>query len=519
MSSGWRKQSKQSKRNGNWNGLKTACAVFVLWTAVGSSAGSTTSFTDLMKFAPTNGANPYSALVQGTDGNFYGTTAKDGAYGDYGTVFKVTTEGKRTTLYSFCSEAGCPDGYSPVTGLTQGTDGNFYGTTQLGGTKNGGTVYQITPEGKLTALYKFCSETKCADGSEPYGPLVQIESGDFYGTTYEGGTHSAGTVFKLTPEGKLTTLHTFCSLSNCKDGASPTHGLVLGTDGNFYGTTDEGGTHSGGTVFRITPNGALTTIHSFCAKTNCADGSYPYAGLVQGTDGSLYGTTTFGGSHGVGSVFTMTLQGEFTILYNFCLKTDCADGQEPYAGLIEGSDGNFYGATAEGGNGTKAGVKPFFTPENESGTYGTVFRITPKGVLTTLYNFCSKSECADGSFPYGELVQGTDGNFYGTTSLGGDVSCTEGCGTVYRIADSLGPLVVTRPSSGDVGGEVLILGSNLTGATSVTFDGTAAEFTVVSESEIKTKVPTGATTGKVEVKTPDHALVSNTVFRITASTP
>lgn len=515
MSTGSRTQSKRAGRTDNWSGLRIACALFVFCaaTAVGSA---TTSFTDLVNFNPANGANPYSALVQGTDGNFYGTTAKDGAYGDYGTVFKVTAGGTRTTLYSFCSQAGCPDGYSPQTGLTQGTDGNFYGTAQLGGTKNGGTVFKITPEGKVTALYKFCSLAKCADGSGPYGPLVQIADGDFYGTTYQGGTHSAGTVFKLTPEGKLTTLHAFCSLASCKDGESPTHGLLLGTDGNFYGTTDEGGTHSGGTVFRITPTGTLTTIHNFCAKTNCADGSYPYAGVVQGSNGNLYGTTTFGGSHGVGSVFTMTLQGgEFTILYNFCIKTACADGQEPYAGLVEGTDGNFYGATVEGGKGLKGAAEPLFSPENESGTYGTIFKITPKGVLTTVYDFCSKSECADGSFPYAELVQGTNGKFYGTTSVGGNLSCSEGCGTVYRMADGLAPFVVTQPSSGDVGGTVIILGSDLTGATSVTFNGTAAEFTVVSESEIKAKVPTGATAGKVEVKTPGHALVSNTLFRVT----
>jgi uncharacterized repeat protein (TIGR03803 family) len=509
---GWRKKSSNPGETSGWSGLEAAFAVFVLCaaTAVGSSAKST--FTDLLKFNQTNGANPYSVLVQGTDGNFYGTAASDGAYGDYGTVFKVTAEGKRTTLYSFCSKTGCPDGYSPQAGLVQGTDGNFYGTTLSGGA-NGkyGTLFKITAQGKLTTLYNFCSQTKCADGSAPYGPLVQSDDGDFYGTTSAGGVHSGGTVFEITPKGKLTTLYTFCSKSNCKDGESPTHGLVLGTDGNFYGTTGEGGTYSAGTVFRITPKGALTTIHSFCAKTNCVDGAYPYAGVVQGTNGTFYGTTTFGGSHGSGAVFTVTVQGKFTVLYNFCIQNACADGEEPYAGLMEGTDGNFYGTTVEGG----VAGKGLFTPPNESGTFGTAYKITPKGVLTTLYNFCSKSECADGSFPYAELVQGTNGKFYGTTIYGGNLTCTEGCGTVFGLATGLSPFVETRPSSGKVGAAVIILGSSLTGATSVTFNGTAAEFTIVSASEIKTTVPSGATTGKVTVKTPDGTLSSNVVFRIT----
>jgi uncharacterized repeat protein (TIGR03803 family) len=511
---GWRKQSEKAGRTGTWSGLRTGCAVLVLCAA--AAVGSfTTAFTDLLKFDSKNGADPYAVLVQGTDGNFYGTASKEGAYGDYGTVFKVTPQGKQTTLYSFCSKTGCPDGYAPVSGLAQGADGNFYGTTSLGGTKSGGTVFKVTAQGKLTTLYTFCSLAKCADGSASYGPLVQLDSADFYGTTSAGGAHSGGTVFKLTPQGKLTTLYTFCSLSNCKDGESPTHGLTLGTDGNFYGTTGGGGTHSGGTVFKITPKGALTTIHSFCAKTNCVDGGYPYAGLVQGANGNFYGTTPFGGSHGSGSVFTVTPQGKFTVLYNFCALTNCTDGEEPYAGLLQGTDGNFYGATVEGGVGGKDSDS--IGPPNESGTFGTAFKMTPKGVLTTLYNFCSKSECADGSFPYSELVQGTNGKFYGTALYGGNLACSEGCGTVYALATGLGPFVETRPSSGAVGATVLILGSDLTGASSVTFNGTTAEFTVVSKSEIKTTVPKGATAGKVEVKTPDGTLSNHAVFRVTGS--
>jgi uncharacterized repeat protein (TIGR03803 family) len=488
-----------------------AAVVLCAATAVGSSAK--TTFTDLVKFDRTNGANPYSVLVQGTDGNFYGTAAFDGAYGNYGTVFKLTAGGRRTTLYSFCSQSGCPDGYFPVAGLVQGTDGNFYGTTKFGGADKAGTAFRITLKGKFTLLYTFCSQTGCTDGAAPYGPLVEGTDGAFYGTTSGGGAHNGGTVFKISLNGKLTTLYAFCSQSKCKDGDSPTRGVVLGIDGNFYGTTDEGGTHSGGTVFKITPKGALTTLHSFCAKTNCVDGSYPYGGLAQGTNGNFYGTTTFGGTHAAGSVFMMTPQGKLTILYSFCIERDCADGEEPYAGLVEGTDGNFYGTTAEGG--TSGGGEGLVTPPNESGTFGSAFKITPKGVLSTLYNFCSKSECADGSFPYAELVQGTDGIFYGTTAFGGDLICTQGCGTVFGLATGLAPFVETRPSSGNVGAAVVILGNNLTGASSVTFNGTAAKFTVVSKTEIKATIPKGATTGKVTVITPARTLSSNTVFRVT----
>jgi uncharacterized repeat protein (TIGR03803 family) len=509
---GWENAQKTADTN-KWRGLKTAFAVVLVsvTTAVGSSPKNI--FTDLVKFDQTNGANPYSVLVQGRDGNFYGTAASYGAYGNYGTIFKVTPKGKRTTLYSFCSQSGCPDGYFPVAGLVQGTDGNFYGTTQSGGVGKGGTVFKITPKGKFTLLYAFCSQTNCTDGSAPYGPLVQGTGGAFYGTTSASGAHQGGTIFKIAPSGKLTTLYAFCSQSKCKDGDSPTHGVVLGTDGDFYGTTSEGGTHSAGTVFKITPKGALTTLHSFCAKSNCVDGSYPYGGLVRGSNGNFYGTTTFGGAVSGGSIFTMTPQGKLTVLYSFCSKKGCADGEEPYAGLVQGTDGNFYGTTAEGGS--SGGAEDVVTPPNELGTYGTAFKITPKGVLTTLYAFCSESKCADGSFPYGEFVQGTDGGFYGTTSFGGDLSCTQGCGTVFALATGLRPFVEARPSSGKVAAAVVILGNNLTGTTSVTFNGTAAQFTVVSKTEINATVPNGATSGKITVKTPARTLSSNTAFRVT----
>ncbi len=406
--------------------LKLACILFAFCAANAIALPAQVLIT-LHSFAgsPSDGSEPLAGLVRATDGDFYGTTWQGGANGD-GVVFKMTSSGV-TTLYNFCSESNCADGSEPVAGLAQATDGNFYGTTVTGGANLGGTVFKITPSGTLTTLYNFCSESNCADGSAPSSGLWQAPDGNFYGTTLYGGNvndscfgNSCGTVFKITPSGALTTLYKFCSQSSCADGANPHAGLWLGTDGNFYGTTLYGGnvndsceTNSCGTVFKITPSG-LTTLYRFCSKGACSDGSYPDAGLVQATDGNFYGTTSGYGANGLGgTVFRITPSGTLITLYSFCSKMGCADGNEPLAGLVQAKDGNLYGTTLSGGaNGE-----------------GTALKITLSGTLTTLYSFCSKMGCADGNGPQAGLVQATDGNFYGTTSFGG----TNSDGTVFRL--------------------------------------------------------------------------------------
>lgn len=195
------------------------------------------------------------------------------------------------TLHSF----GGTDGVYSSAALVQATDGNLYGTTANGGANGDGTIFRITPSGTLTTIYSFCSQPGCADGLEPYGVLIQATTGDLYGTTSHGGTANSGTVFRITPSGTLTTLYTFCSQSNCVDGANPYGGLVQAIDGNLYGTTSHGGTLGVGTVFKITPSGTLTMLYSFCSQNNCMDGIQPYAALVQATDGNFYGTTFYGG--------------------------------------------------------------------------------------------------------------------------------------------------------------------------------------------------------------------------------
>ncbi|MGC2553496.1 MAG: choice-of-anchor tandem repeat GloVer-containing protein, partial [Candidatus Sulfotelmatobacter sp.] len=304
----------------------------------------------------------------------------------------------------------------------------------------------------------------------------------------------------ITTTGTFTTLYSFCSESNCTDGSDPQAGLVQGTDGNFYGTTYSGGTNGLGTVFKITPSGTLTTLHSFDNR----DGAGPSAALIQANNGDFYGTTYSGGAHRLGSVFRIPSSGIFTSLHSFANK----DGASPLAALLQATDGNFYGTTSSGG----------------AHNQGTIFNITPTGTLTTLHNFCSVIEngvCADGNDPAAALIQATNGYFYGTTKWGGaDIHCTSShaplaCGTLFMLSVGLRPFVETQATSGEVGSGVTILGTDLTGASSVTFDGTAAVFKVVSSSEITATVPAGATTGKVEVTTPAGTLTSNVNFRVT----
>src|ERR1039458_5491589 len=224
-----------------------------------------------------------------------------------GTVFKITPSGTLTTLYSFCSQSRCPDGGGPWAGLIQATNGHLYGTTLGGGANDEGTVFRITPSGTLTTLYSFCSQTNCKDGVNPYAGLVQATNGDFYGTTSGAGTHCYGPAFKITPGGALTTLHRFCSQSACPDGAEPDAVLVQAANGDLYGTTVVGGANLRGTIFKITPRGTLTTLYSFCSQTNCTDGAIPDAGLVQDTNGDFYGTTFNGGANNSGTVFRLSV--------------------------------------------------------------------------------------------------------------------------------------------------------------------------------------------------------------------
>lgn len=294
-----------------------------------------------------------------------------------------------TTLLDFNGTNGANPEYMS---LVQDTGGNFYGTTFEGGANGNGTIFKITPQGALTTLHSF----SYAEGAVPAAGLTPY-GGDFYGSTTKGGAHGDGAIFKVTSAGTFTTLLSFGQT----DGAAPYGALIVARDGNLYGTTRYGGAQGHGTVFKISPAGALTTLHSFVGT----DGARPFAGLVEASDGTLYGTTTYGGAHHYGTVFKITPAGALTSLHSF----GGPDGLTPFAGLIAAADGNFYGTTQAGG----------------AANAGTVFVITAKGVLTTLHSF----DTTNGALPYGGLVQGADGNFYGTTSNGG----AHGAGTIFEI--------------------------------------------------------------------------------------
>jgi uncharacterized repeat protein (TIGR03803 family) len=400
------------------NGYGRACALLTLLvstTAVLSAQG----FKMVASFSGVDGSQSWGQMIQGADGNFYGTTQSGGNNNcdtGCGTIFRVSPSGVLTTLHSFTNT---PDGSLPFGGLVQAPNGDLYGVTLAGGTLNAncapfrasgcGTVFKITTGGTLTILHKFNS----ADGQGPAGQLLIANDGNFYGTTGGGARYGGGTAFKMTPSGTLTTLHAFSG----PEGYSPEAALIQATDGNIYGTTFDGGMNATGNIFKMTLSGTVTPLYAFTSTPG--DGSYPYAGLVQAADGNFYGTTETGGSFlYFGSVYKMTPAGVLTILHSF----NVTDGDIPTANLIQ-INGNFYGTTPYGG----------------VNNAGTVFKISPSGAFTTLHSF----DGPHGSCPYGVLLQATDGKVYAATYVGGPGTCPGGCGTVF----SLDLRVATVPAS------------------------------------------------------------------------
>lgn len=376
--------------------------------------------------------------------------------------------GVLNTLFTF----DCTNGNEPSS-LVLGADGNYYGTTFAGGSGNGGTVFKLTPAGSFTLLYQF----QGTNLPGPLGPLAQGRDGNFYGVTYGGGSvFSYGTVYKITPHGVLTTLYEF----DFTHGAQPYAGMILGADGNFYGTTYSGGAYGGGTAFRITPAGALTVIYNFGGTAYAPDA--PVDSLVQGSDGNFYGTTSYGGgSSNDGTVFKLTPSGTFSVLHAFT----GTDGYYPSGPLVQGSDGSYYGAVGYGG----------------AYGNGAIYKVTSDGQFMTVYDLTT----IDGAGAF-MLVQDTNGTLYGLTNF------SPGTGSVFSLGLGLKSFVETVPSFGTAGSKVKILGTNLSGTSSVSFNGTAATFRVNSSSEIVATVPPGATSGRVTVITSNSTLVSNKRF-------
>jgi len=389
-----------------WAGMASAgltlLAGLVLCVVATSSAAQT--FKVLYNFTGgSDGAYPYGALLRDKAGNLYSTTFEGGASG-YGTVYKLDKADKETVLYSF---AGGSDGANPLAGLTADSSGNFYGTTEGGGTSGVGTVFELSKKGKESVLYTFTGGT---DGCYPTGELLRDSAGNLYGVTENcGGSGIYGTLFKLSKNGQFTVLHGFGGYPS--DGAYPSYTAVLmDKAGNIYGITEEGGVANSGTVYKLSKAGKITILYSFAGGD--LDGCDAFGDPIMDKQGNLYGTTNACTSHSVGMVWKVSQKGKETVLHTFAGGS--SDGAEPMAGVITDAKGNLYGDTYQGG----------------SYGLGTVYKLDKKGTLTLLHTF----DGSDGSYLYAGVIRDAAGNLYGAALDGGTgTGCRNGCGTVWQI--------------------------------------------------------------------------------------
>jgi uncharacterized repeat protein (TIGR03803 family) len=453
--------------------LATAAALCTMPVAQAQTVTTLYNFTD----SASSGANPwYVTLVQGTNGNFYGTTYNGGKNAS-GTVFNVSTTGQQKIIYSFAG--GTKDGAYPTGGLTLGTDGNFYGTTQQGGSESQGIIFKITPTGTLTILHNF---NAFIDGAFPWGPPTLASDGNFYGTASGGGPNSRGIVYKITSSGTFSEVYQF----DVTHGYSPVAPPTQGTDGFLYIPVVQGGTFYCGTILQMSTAGALNNTYDFPCGPG---GSFPLGPLVQAANGDFYSTTQDGGTNGEGTVYQITTGLVATVLHSF--GATFGDGTFPAAGLLLATDGNYYSATSDGGaNGD-----------------GTLFNTTTSGTYTSLYSFNNTVNLTQTS-PLAPPVQGTNGLLYGVTEFGGGAND----GTVYSLDIGLAPFVNMALFSGKEGETVTLLGSHLTGTSAVSFNGRVANFAVLSDSHLAAMVPQGATTGPIRVTTPAGELLSRKSF-------
>jgi uncharacterized repeat protein (TIGR03803 family) len=451
-------------------------AAFLLCAA--ALAGATATVATVYNFAggTTSGANPwYVTLVQGTDGQLYGTTYNGGANG-LGTAFKVSTSGTFTLLHSFAG--GNSDGANPTGGLTLGTDGNFYGTTNLGGSAAQGVVFKMTSSGTITLLHTFNANT---DGAFPWGPPIEGADGNFYGTT-ESGADNTGIVYEVTSAGTFTQVYAFDITHGYHPISSPTQGV----DGYLYIPVAEGGTNFCGTIVKMSTAGVINNTYDFPCSPG---GSYPIGPLVQSASGGFYSTTQNGGTVGEGTVYKLNSSFSVTVQHSFGNRF--GDGTYPGAGMALGTDGNYYGSTAEGG------------------TYddGVLFNSTPTGAYTDLYSFNNSANLMQMS-PLSPPVEYTTGLLYGVTEFGG----TSNNGIVYSLSNGLTAFVNSPLFTGKEGSTVLLLGNGLGGTSKVTFNGVPAKYMVQSDTHMTATVPKGATSGWIEVTTASGTVKSRKAF-------
>ena len=353
-----------------------------------------------------DGRGPFGPVVEIEEGILYGTTSLGGTSNDAGVVFTLQRDGMGYALLrKFVGDA--TDGAVPMGGVVKGTDGALYGTTRFGGAADKGTIFRVQPDGSgYEVLQRFTGAG--GDAAEPYTGVSPGTDGAFYGTSWGGGNAYRGTVYRISPEdGEGQVLHEFAG--GASDGATPYGGVIEGSDGVLYGTAVQGGTANLGIIYKLNKDGSgFAILRSFVQASN--GGYYPYGRLIEGSDGLLYGTTTFGGSGGYGTIFRINRNGgSYSVFRNFLGGND---GAYPYAGVVEGSDGLLYGVTANGGGSDR----------------GIVFRIRRGGGDFTVLRRFTGSE--GGRNPYGRLLIGDDGVLYGTTSNGG----RSDSGMVFRVA-------------------------------------------------------------------------------------
>jgi len=374
-------------------------------------------------FSLTSGSLPLglslsnSGVINGTTsqiGIFSGTiTAQNGISPNAVQSFTITVLNnfvrQYSTLHNFNGGGSPPDGTEPWNAMVQTPDGNIYGTALFTGSNETGVVFRLTPQGTYTIIHSFQDGSVSNDGRGPQGGLIVGADGYLYGTTVYGGRYNGGTLFRMTTGGVETILYHFGSQAN--DGLYPVAALVQGSDGTLYGTTDYGGVSGDGTVFKMTLQGQETILHSF---SNSPDGRLAAYSVVIGPDENIYGTTPLGGTASGGILFRVTPQGAYTILHQFGDGTVANDGTSPNA-LTVGVDGNLYGTTFSGGT---------------SIYYGTAYRMTLNGTETILHNFWDGSTANDGDGLNAGLFQADDGNFYGVSNNSG---AQQNAGTVFRM--------------------------------------------------------------------------------------
>lgn len=448
----------------------------------------------LLGLAPSGQAQTYTALsdIQGSPSaqNPLGVIAQ----GRDGNMYAVSSNGGTFygTVFKFNTSGTVSVvydiGYFPWGGVTLGTDGQLYGQDSDGGVVGNCGLSASGQVYKLTTagtLTVLHNFTGTGDGCNPQGQPIEGANGIFYGTTL--GPNN-GTAYSVTSGGTFVNLHTFTGT----DGSQVYAPLMQGTDGNFYGNTAYGGTDGDGVIFKMTPTGTVTVLHNF---NGAADGAHGYFGLIQATDGNFYGVAQGDGTM-YGTVFKMTPGGVYTVLHTFTGET--SDGASPGSALLQASDGKLYGVTSAGG--TSNG--------------GTIYSLTTSGgSYSVLYNFDDSS--TTGYNPASPLIENTDGTFYGTTYYGGLYS-TCNCGVVYSFTNGLKAYASLVSTSGAEGAKIGILGQGFGSTTTVKFGGTqAVTVTRTGSTYLTATVPAAALTGSVTVTTGSTVLTSSQSFRVT----